>query len=107
MKHALIGLAFTLGLIAAPGAQAADYQVSVQPDVVYAEHDGTKLVGDLYLPKGLAKAPALIAVHGGGWQVGSRASYKSWGPFLAGNGYALFSIEYRLGKAGHLSGRRL
>jgi acetyl esterase/lipase len=104
MKHALIGLAFTLGLMSAPCAQAADYQVSVQPDVVYAEHDGTKLLGDLYLPKGLAKAPALIAVHGGGWQVGSRASYKNWGPYLAGNGYAVFSIEYRLGKAGTYPG---
>jgi acetyl esterase/lipase len=104
MKYAMIGLALALGLIATTSAKAADYQVTVQPDVVYAEHDGTKLLGDFYLPKGLAKAPALIAIHGGGWQVGSRASYKYWGPFLAGNGYAVFSIEYRLGKAGTYPG---
>lgn len=81
-------------------AQAADYAVSMQPGLVYAEHDGTKLVGDLYQPKGLAKAPVLVAVHGGGWQVGTRASYKHWGPFLARNGIAVFSIEYRLGPPG-------
>jgi acetyl esterase/lipase len=46
----------------------------------------------------------VIAVHGGGWQAGSRASYKHWGPFLARNGYALFSIDYRLGKAGTYPG---
>jgi acetyl esterase/lipase len=90
-----------LGLLTmASLASAADYEVTTQLGLVYAEHDGTKLVGDLYLPKGLAKAPALVAIHGGGWQVGSRAFYKYWGPFLARNGYAVFSIEYRLGKSG-------
>ena len=46
----------------------------------------------------------IVAVHGGGWQAGSRASYKYWGPFLARNGYGLFSIDYRLGKAGIFPG---
>lgn len=100
MKRAVAGIVLTFSLIAMGRAQAANYQIAVEPDLVFAEHDGTKLIGDLYRPKGLAKAPALIAIHGGGWERGSRASYKYWGPFLAGNGYAVFSIEYRLGKAG-------
>ncbi len=87
-------------LLMAGHAAAADYQVTTQPGLVYAEHDGTKLIGDLYMPKGRAKAPALVAIHGGGWQVGNRTFYQYWGPFLARNGYALFSIEYRLGKPG-------
>jgi acetyl esterase/lipase len=87
-------------LLAAGAAGAANYEVTTQPNLVYAEHDGTKLLGDLYLPKGLAKAPALVAIHGGGWQIGNRAFYKYWGPFLARNGYAVFAIEYRLGKPG-------
>jgi len=62
------------------------------------------LAGDLYLPKGLDKAPVVIAAHGGGWQAGSRALYKYWGPFLARHGYALFSVDYRLGKAGTYPG---
>ena len=81
-------------------ASAAEFGVSTRPGLVYAEHDGTKLIGDLYLPKGRAKVPAMVAIHGGGWQVGDRGYYKYWGPFLARNGYALFTIEYRLGKAG-------
>src|SRR5215472_3824713 len=82
----------------------AEYEVVTQPNVEYAQHDGAKLVGDLYRPKGLAKAPAIIAVHGGGWQNGSRAGYRYWGPFLARNGYVVLSIDYRLGKAGAYPG---
>jgi acetyl esterase/lipase len=81
-------------------SSGAKYEVTTRPGLVYAEHDGTRLVGDLYLPKGRAKAPAMVAIHGGAWRTGNRAFYKYWGPFLARNGYALFTIEYRLGKPG-------
>jgi acetyl esterase/lipase len=79
---------------------SAEYQVARQGGLVYAEHDGTKLVGDLYVPMGLPKAPAVVAVHGGGWQNSARATYQYWGPFLARNGIALFTVDYRLGKPG-------
>ena len=72
----------------------------VEAGIVFAEHDGTKLIGDLYRPDGGGKAPVLVAVHGGGWQVGARAFYQHWGAYLARHGYALFSIDYRLGKSG-------
>ena len=39
-----------------------------------------KLTGDLYLPKDVAKAPIIIGIHGGGWQGGSPAAYRHWGP---------------------------
>jgi acetyl esterase/lipase len=82
----------------------AQYEVVTQTNVEYTQHDGTKLVADLYQPKGVAKAPAVIAVHGGGWQNGSRAGYRYWGPFLARNGYVVLSVDYRLGKAGAYPG---
>jgi len=105
MKPMLSGLLLALALLLpAVGAGAADYQVVARSNVEFARHDGTALLGDLYLPKGLDKAPAIVAVHGGGWQFGNRAGYKYWGPFLARNGYALFSIDYRLGKAGTYPG---
>ena len=82
-----------------PGARAkADYEVMTRNDIFFAEHDGVKLLGDFYAPKGLDKAPVLVAVHGGGWQVGNRKFYSNWGPYLAKNGYAVFAIEYRLMK---------
>src|SRR5246127_4047807 len=81
------------------GARAkADYEVSTRNDIFFAEHDGMKLLGDFYAPKGLDKAPGLVAVPGGGWQLGTRKFYSNWGPYLAKNGYAVFAIEYRLMK---------
>jgi acetyl esterase/lipase len=94
-----IALFMTTGLLMtdAAGAQQA---VTTRNDIVFAEHDGVKLLGDLYLPDGIAKAPVLVAVHGGGWQVGTRKFYMNWGPYLARNGVAVFAIEYRLMKPG-------
>jgi acetyl esterase/lipase len=100
MLSTLLSGAVLAMLLAAGSASAAEYEIVNRPDVVFAEHDGTKLVGDLYLPKGKSKAPVLVAVHGGGWQVGSKQFYRYWGLFLARAGYAVFSIDYRLGKAG-------
>ena len=77
-----------------------NFEVVTRADIEFAEHDGTKLVGDLYLPRGLDKAPMLVGVHGGGWQIGDRKFYTHWGSYLAKNGYAVFAVEYRLMKPG-------
>jgi acetyl esterase/lipase len=79
---------------------AKEHEVATELDIAFAEHDGAMLLGDLYLPRGLAKAPVLVCVHGGGWQVGDRKFYTHWGNYLATNGYAVFAIEYRLMKPG-------
>ena len=76
------------------------YDVETRPDTLFAVHDGEELLGDLYRPRGVDKAPVIVAAHGGGWQIGDRYVYQHWGPYLAARGYALFSIEYRLMKPG-------
>jgi len=68
--------------------------------LTYATHDGVALQGDLYLPKGAGPFPALVAVHGGGWQQGARSQFQYWGPYLASRGYGLLAISYRLAKKG-------
>lgn len=95
-------LCLVLAALLAAGAvgSAAEHEIANQSDVVYAEHDGVKLLGDLYLPKRETKAPVLVAVHGGGWQSGNKQYYRYWGLFLARAGYAVFAIDYRLGKPG-------
>jgi acetyl esterase/lipase len=90
--------ALATGLLMPAAKAKADYEVMTRNDIFFAEHDGVKLLGDFYAPKGLDKAPVLVAVHGGGWQVGNRKFYSNWGPYLAKNGYAVFAIEYRLMK---------
>ena len=79
-----------------PAAQ----QIETRGGVAYANHDGVSLAGDLYLPAGAGPFPALVAVHGGGWQAGVRSAFQFWGPYLAERGYALFAISYRLAKKG-------
>src|SRR6516165_11934135 len=79
---------------------AIEHEVAIKADIVFAEHDGVKLLGDLYLPKGSGRAPVLVAVHGGGCQLGDRKFYRHWGSYLAKHGYAIFAIEYRLMKQG-------
>ncbi len=69
-------------------------------DVQYADHEGSKLLGDFYLPKGASKVPVLIALHGGGWAHRSQRTYQYWGPYLAKHHIAVFEIAYRVGKAG-------
>jgi acetyl esterase/lipase len=100
MFSKLLPLAAMAMLFMAGQASAAEYEVVNHPDIVFAEHDGTKLVGDLYLPKARAKAPVIVAIHGGGWQIGNRQFYRYWGLFLARAGYAVFAVEYRLAKPG-------
>jgi acetyl esterase/lipase len=90
--------ALATGLLMPAARAKADYEVMTRNDIFFAEHDGVKLFGDFYAPKGLDKAPVVVAVHRGGWQVGNRKFYSNWGPYLAKNGYAVFAIEYRLMK---------
>ena len=78
----------------------AAFEPAIKTDICYAVHDGVELLADLHYPRGLDKAPVLVAVHGGGWQIGDRSIYQHWGPYLASRGYALFAIEYRLMKPG-------
>ena len=96
MNMLLLITVLATGLLMSGGTAKADFEVMTRNDIVFAEHDGVKLLGDLYAPKGVDKAPVLVAVHGGGWQVGNRKFYSNWGPYLARNGYAVFAIEYRL-----------
>lgn len=78
--------------------------VTLHSGIAYANHDGVELLGDLYLPKELPKdlpkggtsAPALVAVHGGGWVQGVRSAFAHWGPYFAARGIAMFTISYRL-----------
>jgi acetyl esterase/lipase len=78
----------------------AEPAFELRPALTYATHDGVALEGDLYLPKVAGAAPALIAIHGGGWQQGARSTFQHWGPYLAARGYALFAISYRFAKKG-------
>jgi acetyl esterase/lipase len=72
-----------------------DSGITLHGGITYANHDGTELLGDLYLPKEAKSVPAVVAVHGGGWVAGVRGAFQYWGPYLAERGIAMFAISYR------------
>ena len=84
-------------------AQASAGETTVRRDLPYATHDGVMLSGDFYVPKGPGAHPVVVAVHGGGWQAGSRNAYQTWGSYLSERGIAVYSIDYRLSKPGQPS----
>jgi acetyl esterase/lipase len=75
------------------------YSVTEQPGLVFAEHDGEALRADAFLPDGEGPFPAFVLLHGGAFTKGTRASYSSWGRFLAAHGYVALCADYRLATA--------
>lgn len=95
--NTLVIFAVLVFAVASPNVvQAQSSDVEMRQNLRYAVHDGVSLTGDLYLPKGPGPFPALVAIHGGAYLVGSAALYRLWGPYLAERGYIVFSINYRL-----------
>jgi len=79
-----------------------DNAITTHAGIAFANHDGVELLGDLFLPKGAKAAPALVAVHGGGWVQGVRSAFQYWGPYLAARGIGVFAISYRLAVKGKM-----
>lgn len=72
----------------------------VREDLVYAQRGREALRLDLYRPAGAALRPAVLIVHGGGWETGSREMERPLARALALRGYAALPVSYRLGKSG-------
>lgn len=51
-------------------------------------------------------APCLIVVHGGGWDGGDRHEFRRWNAWLAQEGVAVASIDYRLAPASRWPAQR-
>lgn len=90
-------LLFCLALCAAVAARAA-----VQTDIEYGRAGGVSLKLDASIPDGPGPFPAVILVHGGGWNAGDKSGGPGKGYMapmhgpLAAAGFAWFSINYRL-----------
>ena len=73
-------------------------QPAVRLDTLtYASPDGEPLALDLYRPVGDTRAnPCVITIHGGSWQNGSRVDLPELNRYLAGQGYAVAALDYRM-----------
>ena len=84
-------------------------RVRIVKDVDYLGNDRAEKL-DLYLPakNGKGRRPAVVIVHGGGWQAGDKAAKREQniGNTLAAAGYVCASVNYRLSnKSDHLATR--
>lgn len=71
-------------------------ELHVTGDVVYS-HDGRDLLCDLYHPPPATEnGAAVIALHGGGWRRGDRATMKDAATALASRGFLAIALGYRL-----------
>ncbi len=70
----------------------------VRMDVEYARRGDLSLKLDAHVPEGKGPFPAVILVHGGGWEEGEKAGIfvAPLLPVLDRSGLAWFTIDYRL-----------
>jgi acetyl esterase/lipase len=69
---------------------------TVERDLVYATVDGVDLELDLFRPESAGPHPAIVFVHGGGWQAGDKANWAEEAQDFAEKGYVAISVNYRL-----------
>lgn len=75
----------------------AAFAAEEKNDIEFARPGGVPLTLDASIPEGKGPFAAVIVVHGGGWENGSKRSYeKPLLPVLTQAGFAWFTINYRL-----------
>jgi acetyl esterase/lipase len=87
-------ISLCLLLAACGAAQTVPDGVTIEKDVVYSQ--GSRLMMDVARPKGAGPFPAVLAIHGGGFRAGERASYLPTMLRLAQHGYVAATVDYRL-----------
>ena len=91
-----------LALLCLSSALAVTTRAALQNDVEYAVAAGMSLKLDSYVPDGPGPFPAVILVHGGGWNAGDKSGGPKKGYMvplhtaLEKAGFAWFEINYRL-----------
>jgi len=74
-------------------------RVEVRNHLTYRDgppDDAAKHQLDLYLPKGVERAPVFVFIHGGAWKYGDRSQYPALGSRFAEAGYLTVIPSYRL-----------
>ena len=100
----VVRLLLALGLAVGVGVSApfpARAEVTIQPDILYAEPDGFPLYMDVYSPSGTGPFPGVVIVDGSGWQRGDRKRLPGPSTMVADAGMVAFAIDYRLAPEFH------
>ena len=83
------------------GIGACDEPFSVRESLSYDPGIGYHGTFDFYEPKsdtGRTNRPAIVAIHGGAWRAGDKASGEQFAEEFCPFGYVVFSVNYRLAR---------
>jgi acetyl esterase/lipase len=75
------------------GVSPADVKAQV---LTYSRIDGVELSLDFYRPDRSKPAPLVVSIHGGSWVSGDNRHFVPMDQYLAGRGFAVADIVYRL-----------
>jgi acetyl esterase/lipase len=96
-----------LGAVAlAVGAPSASAQPRCRADLdcwfdqVYKRVDGLSITADVYRRKGATELPAVILIHGGGWETGDKVWMANSSRYLASQGFLAVNVNYRTSECG-------
>lgn len=96
MRRTAVALLLALLALTVPAA-GAQAPVDIRRDIEYGAANGKRLLLDAYVPPaGEERRPAVVMIHGGGWRVGDKASWRPEAERLAARGWVAFSVNYRL-----------
>jgi acetyl esterase/lipase len=79
------------------------WSVEVREKVEYLKRGETSLWGNIYMPKGQGPFPCVVANHGGGWRIPSTDAFQYFAPWLAAQGYVVYTPTYTMAKKGQPS----
>ncbi len=105
LRFSLGTIAILLGFGAASAILARLLQSPPEPpssilfekDIAYSNVEGKPLLLDLARPKtGTGPFPAILCIHGGGWQAGDKKEFLGAIFSLAQQGYVAATVNYRL-----------
>lgn len=96
-SRAIVAFVLVLGLLPASRALAGGRVVA---DVIYTGDSAPRLALDIYLPAGNGPFPSVLMIHGGGWKKGDKADMAGISADLAGEGFLVFTPNYRLAPPG-------
>lgn len=83
-------------VLAGLAAVAAGQDGGIEKNIVYGTVDGVELKMDLAKPSaGSTPCPALVCIHGGAWESGSKDGYAPFIGQFAAHGYVTAAVEYR------------
>ncbi len=83
------------------GIPRSPLSIRFTPDIQFAAPDGVALKLDVYRPLMVGKHPALVIIHGGGWQGGNRRDYADFNCYMAARGYTVIAVSYRFAPQYH------